>query len=144
MSFLAARAWEAPGSPHRRETPAPGLVTRLNRPRPLEAARSLFAPGTVVESLSCMAKQYGNSGRGTDGPAPHGNEDRDQAKTPGANHDHHRDAAGSSGDEFHKSRDAGKPTHDEGRQSSPQPGGATHSESEKPSSPDSRWGGGNG
>jgi len=91
-----------------------------------------------------MSKQYGNSGRGTDNPAQSGNEDRDQAKTPGANHDRHRDAAGSSGDEAHKPRGAGNSTPGGRPQQPAQPGGATHSESEKPSTPDSRWGGGNG
>jgi hypothetical protein len=91
-----------------------------------------------------MAKQYGNSGQGTDAPARPGNEDRERAKTPGANRDQHRDAAGAAGDEAHKSRDGGKPAgRDAHSQPARQPGGATHSESEKPSTPDSRWGGGN-
>lgn len=90
-----------------------------------------------------MSKQFGNSGRGTDGPAPRGNEDRDQGKTPGSNHEDHRHAGGG-GDELHKSRPAGGAGDGPRPQPASQPGGEKHSESEKPSSPDSRWGGGHG
>jgi len=84
-----------------------------------------------------MAKQYGNSGRGTDVPAPSTNDDRDRAKTPGSN----PEDAGSPDRSNAAPRGGGDARQDDRR---PQPGGAKHSESERPSSPDSRWGGGHG
>jgi len=90
-----------------------------------------------------MSKQYGNSGRGTAAPAPRGNEDSERGQTPGSNHEDRRQA-GSGGDELHKPRPADEASRGGQPRPASQPGGAKHSESEKPSTPDSRWGGGHG
>jgi len=86
-----------------------------------------------------MTKQLGNSGRGTNGPTPRMNDT-----------ERRRSADASQGEQLPKQKrrtgslnDAAvrPPEHDHDA-AQEHPGGGRRSESEKPDSPDSRWGGG--
>jgi hypothetical protein len=86
-----------------------------------------------------MTKQLGNSGRGTEEPRPQMSQG-EQRKSAGA----------SQGEQLEQDeRRAGSPDQQGAGPARPepdrraeQPGGGRNSESEKPDSPDSRWGGG--
>jgi len=93
-----------------------------------------------------MSKQIGASGRGTDGPAPPMTEE-ERRKSAGAS----RGLSGSEPrgptapgaderDQRRAQREAGG--EDREKPEGSHPGGGRHSESERPDSPDSRWGGG--
>lgn len=80
-----------------------------------------------------MSTRLGNSGRGTDGPAP-----------PMSEAERRKSAAGSGGDQDRDDADAEPAERGDAKQAEPdrQPGGGRRSESEKPDSGESRWGGG--
>jgi hypothetical protein len=81
-----------------------------------------------------MPTQHGNSGRGTDLPAPRmrGEDARKSAVSRGES------------SRGKQPPQKGRRPREAGAKSARQAGGGKHSESEKPSSPRSRWGGGRG
>jgi len=82
-----------------------------------------------------MSTRHGNSGRGTDGAAPRLTSAQREKSAVAA-----RGGRAGVGKDQNRSGDRG--TTARPPEPKPQPGGGRPSESEKPDSPDSRWGGG--
>jgi hypothetical protein len=93
-----------------------------------------------------MSIQLGNSGRGTNGVAPLMSEEERLKSALDSSGEEERDRPGGAGSEAREAaeRQAAQAQTEESdpEETDQQPGGGRWSESERPDSPESRWGGG--
>jgi hypothetical protein len=121
-----------------RRSDVTGWYRELGRP----SGRRCRHPACGLNRMSHMSTRLGNSGRGTDGPAPSMSREERQKSAVASGEGGKRD--GETGPRPEDLDRGHRKSAELDHQAEPnrQPGGGRHSESEKPNSSKSRWGGG--